>query len=412
MLAAVLLSLGQLSAREVADSMRIYYRQGYRYVEPQFRSNEAELTKFLETASEAQKAGRLEQIVIRSWASPEGQHPMNIRLSELRADSLKAYISREAGIPSDKIVTRAEGIAWDALRGMVAESDMDFRDEVLSIIDGTPEFVYDENGRIVDGRRKQLMDLKGGVPYHHMYENFFPNLRASFALTLIQTPEQKIITNPEPQREPEPEPEPAPEPLEPEQAAEPEPAPEAVLPAAEFRPLLAVKTNLLYWATLMPDFHSYTFVPNLELEWFFCDRWSLAGTGNYAKWGYGGGDFFGISSWSLEPRFWFSGNGKFRWFYLGVYGQAGDYDAQNDRLDRDGATGKLWSTGLSFGATIPFTDRLGLEIGLRGGYRHSSVRAYSWEAPDYFLDYEASDNHWGVTGIKASLYFRFGRGSK
>ena len=58
MLAAVLLSLGQLSAREVADSMRIYYRQGYRYVEPLFRSNEAELTKFLETASEAQKAGR------------------------------------------------------------------------------------------------------------------------------------------------------------------------------------------------------------------------------------------------------------------------------------------------------------------------------------------------------------------
>lgn len=412
---AAFLSAVFACAGETSDSLRIYYRQGYRYVEPEFRDNAAELERFIHAAAGAEDEGILEQIVIRSYASPEGTHTGNARLSGLRADSLKTYICRHAGIPASKVITRAEGIAWDALREMVAASDMEARDEVLRIIDETPEFVFDDGGRVVDGRRKHLMDLDGGVPYNYMYEHFFPELRMSIALTLVVKPE------PEPAPEPEPEPvrpvvpEPAPEPEPEPQQVEPEPEPEpasAALMKKEFSPLLAVKTNLLYWATLMPDFHSYTFVPNLELEWFFCDRWSLAGTGNYAKWGYGGGDFFGISSWSLEPRFWPGAAGRYRWVYVGLYGQAGDYDVQNDRMERDGSTGKLWSTGLSAGVAIPFGDRFGLEVGLRAGYRNSVVKAYSYEAPDYFLDWQTSEGHWGVTGIKASIYFRFGRGSK
>lgn len=180
----------------------------------------------------------------------------------------------------------------------------------------------------------------------------------------------------------------------------------------EFHPLLAVKTNLLYWATVMPDFKSYTYVPNLEIEWFFKDRWSLSGTGNFAKWSYGNGKFFGISSWSIEPRWWFKGDGRFRWFYLGAYGQVGDYDVQNDRVSLDGNTGKLWGAGLSLGVAIPFSNRFGLELGLRGGYRHAKVNGYVHEAPDYFREFTEKDNHWGVTGIKASLYYRFGKSNK
>ena len=32
--------------------------------------------------------------------------------------------------------------------------------------------------------------------------------------------------------------------------------------------------------------------------------------------------------------------------------------------------------------------------------------------PDYFLDAKDTGNHWGVTGIKASIYYRFGKGNK
>lgn len=412
-------ALGAISAQEATDSIRIYYRQGYRYVESSYRGNKAELDRFVALISEAREQGRFERILIYSYTSPEGTNASNERLSELRADSLKAYIGRHAEIPSEKISTNAEGIAWAYLRNMVEESDMEYRDEVLEIIDGTPEFVYDDSGRIVDGRRKRLMDLGGGLPYNYMLENFFPDLRTSIALVMVtsgpetEKPVQQPATSSEPEHKPAAGTGRQEEPEDATPADTPTQPPVADAGTKEhFQPVIAIKTNLLYWGTVMPDFHSYTFVPNLEIEWFFCDRWSLAGTGNYAKWAYGGDDFFGISSWSLEPRLWFGSDGSFRWLYLGLYGQAGDYDVQNDRLERDGNTGKIWGTGLSLGVAIPFSDRLGLEVGIRGGYRNSSVRAYSYEAPDYFLDYESKDGFWGVTGIKASLYFRFGKGSK
>lgn len=176
--------------------------------------------------------------------------------------------------------------------------------------------------------------------------------------------------------------------------------------------MLAVKTNLLYWAGVMPDFKRYTFVPNLEIEYFFKKRWSLSATGDYMKRSYGNGCFYGISAWSVEPRWWFRGDGCFRWFYLGAYGQVGDYDVQNSRTALDGTTGKLWGAGLSVGAAIPFSDRFGLEVGIRGGYRHAGMKEYVHEAPDYFLERKGTDNHWGVTGIKASLYYRFGKGNR
>src|SRR5699024_1301676 len=104
-------------------------------------------------------------VVIRSWASPEGVNRLNEVLSERRADSLKSYIVRHAGIPDSVVTVRGEGIAWGILRRMVAESDMLYKGEVLHILDNTPVWVFDEAGRVVDGRKKQLMDLRGGMPY-------------------------------------------------------------------------------------------------------------------------------------------------------------------------------------------------------------------------------------------------------
>lgn len=172
-----------------------------------------------------------------------------------------------------------------------------------------------------------------------------------------------------------------------------------------FSPLLAIKTNLVEWAGVMPDFRRYTFVPNLELEWFFRDRWSLTGKGSYIRRNYGGG-FFGVSSWSLEPRLWL--RGSVPQGYIGTYGELGDYDVQNSRMEFGGATGRFWSAGLTFGAVIPFTLRFGLDIGLRGGYRRTTVRDYSHGSGGDYFERRRLDHHWGVTGIEVSLYWRFG----
>ena len=408
-----LLSFGSAAAGEKTDSVRIFYRLGYRTIDPAYRDNAKQLERFLQAVKTVQDDGRLQRIVIRSYASPDGTNRANELLSERRAETFKAYLLEHTSVPADKIEQRAEGIAWGMLREMVAASGMQYKDEVVSILDNTPVWIYDEAGRVVDGRKKQLMELRAGEPYRYMYREFFPDLRSSIAATLYFRVEEPEPAEPEPEETPaEPvQPVPEPEPVVETPAVE-EPAPVEEPKEEGFRPILAVKTNLLYWAGVMPDFKQYAFVPNLEIEWFFCDRWSLAGEGAYTTRRHDEGEWFGISSWSLEPRWWLKNDGSYRWLYIGAYGQVGDYDVQNEKTDRDGNTGNLWGAGLSAGVAIPFARHWGAEVGIRAGYRHAEGNAYSYEAPDYFLDYTHADNHWGVTGIKVSIYYRFGKSTK
>ena len=67
-------------------------------------------------------------------------------------------------------------------------------------------------------------------------------------------------------------------------------------------------------------------MPNLSLEYFFADRWSINATGAYAKRKVGGDQYFGVSAWSLEPRIWLNADGTYRWLFAGFYGEAGDFE--------------------------------------------------------------------------------------
>ena len=181
---AAVLAAGGVEAQEAADSMKIFYRRGYRNVDLSFRDNRAQMERFLNLTEAALKNDRVEKVVIRSYASPDGTAEANERLSVGRAEELKAYLVREGNIPASLIEYHAEGIAWGMLREQVAASDMAGRDEVLDILDHTPLWIYDDDNRIVDGRKKQLMDLQGGKPYNYMLEHFFPELRNSVSTVL------------------------------------------------------------------------------------------------------------------------------------------------------------------------------------------------------------------------------------
>ena len=108
----------------------------------------------------------------------------NEQLAARRAEELKAYLVREGNVPPHLIEHHAEGVAWNMLREQVVASDMAGRNEVLDILDHTPLWIYDDKGHIVDGRKKQLMDLQKGKPYNYMLEHFFPDLRNSVNITL------------------------------------------------------------------------------------------------------------------------------------------------------------------------------------------------------------------------------------
>ena len=154
-------------AGQGVDSVRIYYRAGYRYVEPGFRDNRAALDRLVRYIGEARSAGRLERISIRSYASPDGANRANELLSERRADSLSSWIVRHGSVPASLIDRQAAGIAWDELRAQVAASGMPYRDEVLDVLDNTPVWIFDERNRVVGGRKQRLMDLRGGEPYRY-----------------------------------------------------------------------------------------------------------------------------------------------------------------------------------------------------------------------------------------------------
>ena len=153
-----------ICAQEVADSVSLYYRVGYRFVDPDYRNNRAALAHFTEAIREALEQGTLNRVVIRAGASPDGSQQANERLSQYRVDSLAAYLMRTTGIPAGMLVKESVGIQWERLRELVAASTMPSRDEVLLILDREPVWSFDAQGRVVGSRKQSLMQLHAPRP--------------------------------------------------------------------------------------------------------------------------------------------------------------------------------------------------------------------------------------------------------
>ena len=170
-------------------------------------------------------------------------------------------------------------------------------------------------------------------------------------------------------------------------------------------PTLAIGTNLLQWAGFRPDFTHTTTIPNIYVEYYFLKRWSVKGAFAYCDWSYDNGKRFqGISSYSLEPRFWLKKDEKFRGFFFGIYGQAGDYNQKDIEQNH---TGKYYSGGLSAGYLYPIYRGLAVEVSLRGGYRHATVKKYKSGEDCNDLCRKYTKKEFTVTGSCLSLVYRF-----
>ena len=371
-------------AGQRADSVRIYYRTGYRYVEPLYRDNGMQLAHFTESVRRALRDGTIERIVVRSGASPDGANRANELLSERRADSLVSYIVRHTDVPASLIDRQVAGIAWDELRAQVAASGMPYRDEVLDVRDNTPVWIFDERNRVVGGRKQRLMDLRGGEPYRYMLREFFPDLRSSVVVTLYFRSEE----TPESTQPPAVAPPPAPEPgLKPAENDEPQPAtvpdtaeaPERTAEAGEATPAitdkaspaakkwvprLAVKTNAVGWAMA---------ISNVAVEIDLSQRLSLNIPVYYSAWNYFSGTTkFRMLAAQPELRYWPTWD---RRFFAGVHFGVASYNfalGGKWRIqDHDGTTPALGG-GVSVGYRMPLgrSDCWNVEFSLgAGAYR-------------------------------------------
>ena len=173
---------------------------------------------------------------------------------------------------------------------------------------------------------------------------------------------QPVPEQPEPAKQPE-QPESAEQPVE--QPA-PQPAPVQSAPTAESvsdrASGLALRANLLRWATLTPD---------LGVEWRINSRWSLGVNGTWTSWSWNDKQRR-YALWEVAPevRYYM---GKARRGYLGLLFKTGAF---NYKFSETGRQGDLVGGGLTGGYILPLGKRLSLDFSLGLGYLNADCEKY------------------------------------
>lgn len=162
------------------DALRIFFRQGRVAIDTTYMDNAATLDR-LDRALHvmtADTAIHITRLVVVGYASIEGTLRRNTYLAEKRATILQEYATAR-GVPKPNIETVNMGEGWDELRDIVATSgNVPCQKEILRIIDTVP---------VSGGREKQLMDLRGGVPYSWMMKHLFPQQRNAGYIRIYYT---------------------------------------------------------------------------------------------------------------------------------------------------------------------------------------------------------------------------------
>lgn len=408
LLVAPLLHAGETAV----DSVRIYYRLGYRYVDTSLRSNGSVLKNLCAKIEKSLQEETLEKVVIYAYTSPDGTHKANLTLAARRMDSLESWLLRNTPLPATMLETNSGGIAWDLLRDAVSKSEMQYKKEVLQILDNTPVWVFDSNGKVVGSRKKELMDLKGGIPYRYMYEHIFPDLRSSIAIMLyIRT------SGPQTEEEREPAASEKTSPAAPEKDMVTTVPEESVTPATEesetvapdekttaavpeqerYEPLhkLALKTNIIYDLALMPS---------LEVEYMINERWSVNAEGEVAWWKNNGKHkYYQIATLSPEVRYWFKTKKRWHGHYVGLFGGGSWYDLENGKR---GYKGEFWKAGLSYGYMFPIGRSLSFEAGLGLGFLRTWYEEYLPIDGHYVYQQSSRTNWIGPVKLKFTLVWR------
>ena len=377
-------------------SVRIYYRVGRSTLDTLLRDNGTRLREFGRCVEVflADTTCRMQSVRITSGASPEGGSTVNDRLAKERAKHIGAFLRRNARLDTLRFESQPGGVDWKGLERLVAASEMPYKEEVLDILRNTPEWIYDYTGKITDGRRRQLMLLRGGRPWHYMEEHFFPELRysaVSIAWDIAPKPLPRLELTIRDTL----------------QAKGTLQLRETTVPAESQKKTfyMALKTNMLYDAAL---------VPNIDVEFHLGKGWTLGGNGMYAWWDndrkhncwriYGG---------ELDVRKYFGKRAKEKpltGHHLGLYGGIVTYDFE---LGGRGYLGDKWSyyTGIEYGYSLPIAKRLNIDFGIGIGYFGGEYKEYV-PMDGHYVWQVTKQRHWfGPTKAEISLVWLLGRGN-
>ena len=413
--------LANAYAASIQDSLRttIYFRPGYSLLELSYRDNAANmkaLTQGIQTIK-GNPCVQLQHIRILSAASPEGNSALNKRVAKRRGERLRDYLKETLVLPDSIFTVSSAGEDWQGLASLIAREKTPWRNKALQIIRHTPEWVT-RNGKVVDGRKRQLQNLDGGKAWKYMLDNHFYTLRTGAVVvcevkTLAAESTPSAAEARQEQARPGAHAEARSEQARPESASQspsspPFPAiPSQVHPEPQAPPVAsyyALKSNLLYDALL---------VPNLSLEASIGSGWTLGAGGMFAWWSKDAKHrYWRIYGGDLEIRKYFGTLAKskpLQGHHLGIYGDFLTYDFE---FGAKGYQSKAtYAAGIKYGYSHPIANRLNLDFALGIGYLHSNYKTYVPRDGCYVYQ-ETKKRKWlGPTQAEISLVWLLGKGN-
>lgn len=410
----------------VLDSvqLRVYFHQGFSDIDPSYRGNEERLANFVAQIRRAvaDSIYIISDISITASASPEGNTLSNLRLSEARARSIVQYLSYSLDVPKEIFRINAIGEDWEGLRTLVQKYNVPRYKSVVAIIDTVPQYVTPD-GKLIDDRKRRLMDLDDGKVWDYMLKTIFPELRSGnnnviCHITLnpqVAPPTYFIPSTPpatndsagtSPQRPVPPKSEgpimpPTVEDMNDPGLEEPAANADALRPRRHYR--FAVKTNLLF---------DLVACPNIEVEFPIGHRYSLMAEHNFPWYVWHHNSYaYELLSTGLEARYWTGQRDRrdvLQGLFVGLYANGVRYDFE--RKDKGYQSDFNVCAGVSVGKTWRLNDRWRLETSIGLGFMHTNYRYYERDPRIDLLIWQrnGSRNWIGPTKAKVAIGYLIG----
>ena len=174
--------------RKMKDALYVHFAVSKWDLREDFRNNRETLSRILDMVRriEADTLSSVAKIRIIGLASAEGPVALNERLSRNRAQVLKDYlVNHGVSLPDSTYELVAGGEAWADLRDVIAESNLEGREELLRIVDETADpnrreaLIRRHNrGRSFDYLRQHVFADQRNSGYIQVYYEAVPDIAA------------------------------------------------------------------------------------------------------------------------------------------------------------------------------------------------------------------------------------------
>lgn len=351
------MSVASAQQRHKVYEFKIHYPKDRVQVDTSYMGNKGQIEKLQWFIDNVSTFG--DSLIIYSYASPEGPYWNNARLAKGRGEAARKFLQSlfpDKTLADSIVIINHTPENWDGLRDMVdKEYHFSDRSKVLDILDSS---------LAPDEKKRQLKKVSWGNAWLYILNNYMPRLRYATWVCKLQDPHDKIQVVPVVKSKVSPQ-------IDRQGTIQITPIEssykEYVPEKKNERLLFALKTNLLYdLATIV----------NFGIEVPFKNKFSFLYE-HHCPWWLSDNNKYCMQNLSLggEFRWWFKSDNPLSGHFLGVHCWSGKGDIQIGR-NFGCYQYEFWSTGFTYGYSIPLSKRLNMEFALSVGYAHIPYRHY------------------------------------